>query len=88
MDSMLAFTRYPTTGSIHYRRTIVVTTATANAIRNGNAVVVVHGIDYDHSGHYDNVLNQSELDKAVSQDATAPALCGTLLNPASVGESG
>ena len=88
MDSMLAFSRYPTTGTIHYRRTLVITTAAANAIRNGNAVVVVHGIDYDHSGHYDNVLNRSELDSAVSQDATAPALCGTLLNPASVGESG
>jgi len=88
MDSMLAFSRYPTTGNIHYRRTITLTTAAANAIRHGNAVVVVHGIDYDHSGHYDNVLNRSELDGAVSQDATAPALCGTLLNPASVGESG
>ena len=88
MNSMLAFTRYPTTGEIHYQRTITLTTAAANAIRNGNGVIVVHGIDYDHSGHYDNVLNRSELDSAVSQDATAPALCGTLLNPASVGESG
>jgi predicted Ser/Thr protein kinase len=88
MNSMLAFSRYPATGNIHYQRTITVTTAAANAIRNGNAVVVVHGIDYDHSGHYDMVLNRSELDSAVSQDATAPALCGTLLNPASVGESG
>jgi predicted Ser/Thr protein kinase len=88
MDSMLAFTRYPTTGNIHYRRTITLTTAAANAIRNGNAVVVIHGIDYDHSGRYDMALNRSELDSAVSQDATAPALCGTLLNPASVGESG
>ena len=88
MNSMLAFSRYPTTGDIHYQRTITLTTAAANAIRNGNAVVVVHGIDYNHSGHYDMVLNRSELDSAVSQDATAPALCGTLLNPASVGESG
>jgi hypothetical protein len=88
MNSMLAFTRYPTTGQIHYQRTITLTTAAANAIRNGNGVIVVHGIDYDHSGHYDNVLNRSELDSAVSQDSTAPALCGTLLNPASVGESG
>jgi len=88
MDSMLAFSRYPTTGNIHYRRTITLTTAAANAIRNGNAAIVVHGIDYDHSGHYDNVLDRSELDSAVSQDATAPALCGTLLNPATVGETG
>ncbi len=88
MNSMLAFSRYPTTGDIHYQRTITLTTGAANAIRNGNAVVVVHGIDYNGSGHYDMVLNRSELDSAVSQDATAPALCGTLLNPASVGESG
>jgi hypothetical protein len=88
MDSMLAFSRYPSQGTIHYRRTIVLTTAAANAIRNGNAVVVVHGIDYDNSGHYDNVLNRSELDNAFSQDSTAPAVCGTLLNPQSVGESG
>ena len=88
MNSMLAFSRYPTTGDIHYQRTITLTTGAANAIRNGNAVVVVHGIDYNHTGHYDMVLNRSELDSAVSQDATAPALCGTLLNPASVGESG
>jgi serine/threonine protein kinase len=88
MDSMLAFSRYPSTGTIHYRRTIALTSAAANAIRNGNAVVVVHGIDYDNSGRYDNVLNRSELDSAFSQDSTAPALCGTLLNPQSVGESG
>ncbi|HUA47397.1 MAG TPA: serine/threonine-protein kinase [Solirubrobacteraceae bacterium] len=88
MASMLAFSRYPTTGTIHYNRTIVISTAAANAIRNGNAVVVIHGIDYDHSGHYDMVLNRSELDSAVSQDATAPALCGTLLNPSTVGETG
>jgi hypothetical protein len=87
-NSMLAFPRYPTTGNIHYQRTIAISPATANAIRNGNAVVVVHGIDYDHSGHYDNVLSRSELDSAVPQEETAPALCGTLVNPQSVGESG
>jgi predicted Ser/Thr protein kinase len=88
MNSMLAFSRYPSTGTIHYQRTIVLSTAAATAIRDGTGVIVVHGIDYDHSGHYDNVLNRSELDNAVTQDATAPALCGTLFNPQSVGESG
>ena len=88
MDSMLAFPRYPSSGNIRYQRTIVISTAAANAIRNGNAVVVVHGIDYNHNGRYDNVLNRSELDSAVSQEATAPAVCGTLLNPATVGENG
>ena len=88
MASMLAFSRYPSTGTIHYRRTITISTAAATAIRDGTGVIVVHGIDYDHTGHYDNVLNRSELDSAVSQDATAPALCGTLVNPQSVGENG
>ncbi len=88
MDSMLAFPRYPSSGNIRYQRTIAISTAAAHAIRDGNAVVVVHGIDYNHNGRYDNVLNRSELDSAVSQEATAPALCGTLLNPATVGENG
>ncbi len=87
-NSMLAFTRYPSTGNIHYQRTIPVSTAVANAIRNGNALIVVHGIDYNHNGIYDNVLNRSELDGALPQEATAPALCGTLLNAGKVGESG
>ncbi len=87
-NSMLAFTRYPSTGNIHYQRAIPVSTAVANAIRNGNALVVVHGIDYNHNGIYDNVLNRSELDGALPQEATAPALCGTLLDVGKVGESG
>jgi hypothetical protein len=88
MDSMLAFPRYPTSGDIRYHRTMVISHPAANAIRNGNAVVVVHGIDYNHNGVYDNVLNRSELDGAFPQEATAPALCGTLLNPQSVGLGG
>jgi serine/threonine protein kinase len=87
-NSMLAASRYPSTGDIHYQRTIPVSTSTANAIRNGSAVVVVHGIDYNHNGVYDNVLDPSELDSALPQEATAPALCGTLLNPQSVREVG
>jgi hypothetical protein len=87
-NSMLAFSRYPTTGTIHYQRTITITGATAKAIRNGNAVVVVHGIDYNHNGRYDYVLNKSDVDSAVPQEETAPALCGTLLNPQTVGETG
>lgn len=87
-NSMLAFSRYPTTGTIHFQRTITVTSATAKAIRNGNAVVVVHGIDYNHNGRYDYVLNKSDVDSAVPQEETAPALCGALLNPQTVGETG
>jgi hypothetical protein len=87
-NSMLAFPRYPTSGAIHYQRTITISKSTASAIRNGNAVVVVHGIDYNRNGRYDYVLNKSDVDSAVPQEETAPALCGTLLNPQTVGESG
>ena len=66
----------------------IVPKAAAKAIRNGNAVVVVHGIDYNHNGKYDNVLNRSELDGAFPQEATAPALCGTLLNAQTARETG
>ncbi|MGA2925663.1 MAG: protein kinase [Solirubrobacteraceae bacterium] len=86
--SMLAFSRYPSTGTIHYQRTITISQAVANAIRAGNAVVVVHGIDYNGNGGYDDVLNRSELDGAVPQEETAPALCGSVVNPQSVGLSG
>ena len=62
--------------------------ATANAIRNGNAVVVIHGIDYNHNGVYDNVLDRSDVDNSVPQEQTAPALCGTVVSPKSVGLNG
>jgi hypothetical protein len=41
-------------------------------------VIVVHGVDYDHSGIYSGVLERSELNKSVPATATAPALCGPL----------
>ena len=47
-------------------------------IRDGNAVIVVHGIDYNHNGIYDNVLDRSELSNSLPGEATAPALCGPL----------
>ncbi len=87
-NSMVAFSRYPSSGTIHYQRTLEVSSATASAIRNGNAVVVIHGIDYNHNGVYDNVLDRSEVDSSVPQEQTAPALCGTLVSPRSVGLSG
>jgi serine/threonine protein kinase len=87
-SSMLAATRYPATGTVRYQRTITVSKNVASALRNGSAVVVVHGIDYNHNGVYDNVLDRSELDGALPQEATAPALCGTLLNTQTVGENG
>jgi predicted Ser/Thr protein kinase len=87
-NSMLAASRYPSTGNIRYQRAIPVSTSVANAIRRGDAVVVVHGIDYNHNGIYDNVLNRSELDGVFPQEATAPALCGTLIDTQTARETG
>ncbi len=74
--SIVDFARYPRVGDIRYSRTITVPSGVAAAIRGGDAVVVVHGIDYDGNGIYDNVLDRSELNNALPGEATAPALCG------------
>ncbi len=77
--SILAFHRFPSGGALHYTRTIVLPPSVAAAIRRGDAVVVVHGTDYDGTGIYSGVLDASELSKSVPATATAPALCGQLL---------
>ena len=76
--SALAIDRFPSTGSYHYTRTITVTPDVTQQIRANNAVIVVHGIDYNHNGKYDNVPGPSELDPKLPQEATAPAICGAL----------
>jgi serine/threonine protein kinase len=76
--SIVDFTRYPTVGAIKYTREITVPPGIAEAIRAGNAVIVVHGIDYDNNGIYDDVLDRSELNHSLPGEATAPALCGPL----------
>ncbi len=77
--SILAFHRFPSGGALHYTRTIVLPPIVAAAIRRGDAVIVVHGTDYDGTGIYSGVLDASELSKSVPATATAPALCGQLL---------
>jgi serine/threonine protein kinase len=77
--SILAFHRFPSGGALHYTRTIVLPPSVAAAIRRDDAVVVVHGTDYDGTGIYSGVLDASELSKSVPATATAPALCGQLL---------
>ena len=76
--SIIDFTRYPTTGNIRYARTFTVSASAAAAIRRDNAVIVVHGIDYNGNGVYDNVLDRSELSNSLTGESTAPALCGKL----------
>jgi len=77
--SIVDFSRYPSTGNIAYKRQITIPNGVASAIRAGNAAVIVHGIDYNHNGVYDNVLDRSELNNSLPGEATAPALCGTLV---------
>jgi hypothetical protein len=77
--SYLAFARFPRTGDINYRRTVPLAPSLVEQIRASKAVVIVHGIDYDGSGIYDNVLSHSELLPSVPGTATAPALCGQLV---------
>jgi hypothetical protein len=86
-SSILVLSRYPSGGKIHYTRTITLPASVASAVRENNAVIVVHGIDYDHSGVYSGVLERSELNKTFTATTTAPALCGPLVKTttASVG---
>jgi hypothetical protein len=76
--SIVDFSRYPSVGDISYQRTVTVPRGVAGAIRAGNAVIVVHGIDYNGNHIYDNVLDRSDITRSLPGEATAPALCGPL----------
>src|SRR5271154_4697365 len=83
LSSILVFRRYPSGGMIRYSRTITLPPKVAAQIRENNAVIVVHGIDYNGSGIYSGVLERSDLNSALPATATAPALCGPLKGPQS-----
>jgi hypothetical protein len=69
--SHLASSLYPAVGNIRYTRTFTLGPGIATEIRDGLAVIVVHGIDYDGNRTYDNFLGRGA-------EAAAPALCGAL----------
>lgn len=51
----------------------------ADSIREGEGVVVIHGIDYNGNGMYDfEGRGASELDPTLPAEATDPATCGVL----------
>ena len=80
-DSVLAVKRYPTApdGHVHYERTTTTTREVARAIRRGEGVVVVHGVDYNGNGEYDfESAGASELNEELPAEATDPAICGVL----------
>jgi hypothetical protein len=76
-SSGLAVDRFPTApnGLVKYDRTITVSDEAAQNLRDGNAVIVLHGIDANNSGTYDGDA-PSELNPALPLEATAPAACG------------
>lgn len=51
----------------------------ADSVREGEGVVVIHGIDYNDNGVYDfDGRGASELDPSLPAEATDPAVCGVL----------
>jgi hypothetical protein len=81
-DSTLAVDRFDTAegGEISYERgSIKVSDDVANAIADGEAVVVIHGVDHNDNGKYDG-KEKSDLDDSLPAEATDPALCGALTN--------
>jgi len=79
--STLAIGRFPAAKdrTINYHRDNIMTgRKVARAIRNGNAVVVIHGIDYNGNGKYDFGAGRSDLDPTLPAEATDPVSCGVL----------
>ncbi|HET6626573.1 MAG TPA: hypothetical protein VFG63_09295 [Nocardioidaceae bacterium] len=79
--SGLAVDRFDTApgGNLSYQRGhIKVSQDVAKAITEGQAVVVIHGVDHNHSGAYDGAT-PSDLDSSLPTEATDPALCGALV---------
>ncbi|MEO7130212.1 MAG: hypothetical protein ABIZ07_02420 [Dermatophilaceae bacterium] len=75
--SAVAVKRFPSGGAYDYNRTITLDSTTMTALKSGNAVIVVHGLDPANlSKKAQNA--KSNLDPALPLAATAPALCGVL----------
>ena len=78
--SGLAVDRFDTApgGSLNYERgSIQVSEAVATEVQSGEAVVVIHGVDYNKDGKYSGD-KKSDLNPALPTEATDPALCGVL----------
>ena len=68
----------PSGGSYSYSRTINLDSATMQAIQNGTAVIVVHGLD-PATAPKAATTEKSPLVPSLPLAATAPALCGKLV---------
>jgi len=81
--SALAVDRFSTapSGMIRYDRTVTASKDVARAIRRGEGVLVVHGVDYNNNGAYDfKSAGKSEINPDLPAEATDPAACGVLRN--------
>lgn len=74
--SALAVERFPA-GDDTYERTITLDAKSLQAVKDGSAVIVQHGIDYNKNGKYDGP-GKSDLDPSLPEEATDPATCGVL----------
>lgn len=69
----VAGTGYPGPGGLGTAKQI------ADSVRDGEGVLVIHGLDYDGNGTYSfSDEGASELDPGLPAEATDPALCGVL----------
>ncbi|MHC5560694.1 hypothetical protein [Kocuria sp. U4B] len=76
-DSGLAVERFPGGSAYSYERTFELNAETAESLKNGTAVVVVHGVDPAKMPAA-AAEKMSDLDPALPAAATLPAACGTL----------
>jgi hypothetical protein len=78
--SALAIDRFDTApgGTLSYQRgQIKVSQSVAKAVADGQAVIVIHGVDHNGDGAYDGAT-PSDLDPSLPTEATDPALCGAV----------
>lgn len=79
--SALAIDRFSTApkGKLTYKRAGIKASADLrHAIRDNEAVIVVHGVDHNHNHKYDFSAGKSDLDPKLPAEATNPAACGVL----------
>lgn len=76
-ESGLAVERFPGGPSNDYERTFTLNQESAESVKNGTGVIVVHGLDPTTLSPEAQEA-KSELDPSLPLAATAPALCGTL----------
>jgi hypothetical protein len=74
----LTLTVAPSGSSFNYSRTITLDSKTVSALKDGTAVVVVHGLDPATLSKQAQAA-KSDLVPSLPLAATSPALCGTLV---------